>query len=224
VSAARFLPGFTEQRIDCNGVFINCAIAGIGPPVLLLHGHPQTLVVWRKVAPQLVAAGYCVVASDLRGYGASDKPASTPDHVPYSKRAMAEDQVALMGNLGHDRFTVIGHDRGGRVAHRMALDSPDAVERLVVIDIAPTATMYARTDMEFATRYFWWFFLIQPFDLPERLISSDPAYFLRKHIDGQLKTPDAVSEDVFNAYLEAYQKPETIHAICEDYRAAASIA
>jgi haloacetate dehalogenase len=223
VSAARFLPGFAEQRIDCNGVFINCAIAGIGPPVLLLHGHPQTLVVWRKVAPQLVAAGYCVVASDLRGYGASDKPASTPDHVPYSKRAMAEDQVALMGNLGHDRFTVIGHDRGGRVAHRMALDSPDAVERLVVIDIAPTATMYARTDMEFATRYFWWFFLIQPFDLPERLISSDPAYFLRKHIDGQLKTPDVVSEDVFNAYLEAYQKPETIHAICEDYRAAASI-
>lgn len=163
------------------------------------------------------------MASDLRGYGASDKPASTPDHAPYSKRAMAEDQVALMGNLGHDRFAVIGHDRGGRVAHRMALDAPDAVDRLVVIDIAPTATMYARTDKEFATRYFWWFFLVQPFDLPERMISSDPAYFLRKHIDGQLKTPDAVSVDVFNAYLQAYQQPETIHAICEDYRASATI-
>ncbi|MEP2029910.1 MAG: alpha/beta hydrolase [Paracoccaceae bacterium] len=223
MSTARFLPGFTEQRIDCNGVQINCAVAGVGPPVLLLHGHPQTLIVWRKVAPQLVASGYSVVASDLRGYGASDKPASAPDHAPYSKRVMAKDQVALMGNLGHDRFAVIGHDRGGRVAHRMALDAPDVVDRLVVIDIAPTATMYARTNKEFATRYFWWFFLIQPFDLPERLISSDPDFFLKKHINGQLKTPDAVSEDVFDAYLEAYQKPETIHAICEDYRAAASI-
>ncbi|AXI46507.1 hydrolase [Sulfitobacter sp. SK012] len=223
MSTAGFLPGFAEQRIDCNGVFINCAVAGTGPPVLLLHGHPQTLIVWRKVAPELVAVGYSVVASDLRGYGASDKPASTSDHAPYSKRTMAEDQVTLMGKLGHERFAVIGHDRGGRVAHRMALDAPDAVERVVVIDIAPTATMYAQTDKEFATRYFWWFFLIQPFDLPERLISSDPAYFLRKHIDGQLKTPDAVSDDVFIAYLKAYQQPETIHAICEDYRAAASI-
>jgi haloacetate dehalogenase len=223
MSVSRFLPGFDERWIDCNGVQIHCAIAGSGPAVLLLHGHPQTLIVWRKVAAEIVAAGYTVVASDLRGYGASDKPASTPDHAPYSKREMAGDQVALMAALGHPRFAVIGHDRGGRVAHRMALDHPRAVECLVVVDIAPTATMYARTDRDFATRYFWWFFLIQPFDMPERMIGHDPAYFLRKHIDGQVKIPGAVCDAVFSEYLHAYARPETIHAICEDYRAASTI-
>ena len=135
---------------------------------------------------------FTVVAPDLRGYGDSGKPASAPDHLPYSKRVMAQDQVLVMRALGHERFAVVGHDRGGRVAHRMALDHPQAVERLAVLDIAPTATMYARTDKEFATRYFWWFFLIQPYDLPERLIAADPEYFLRKHIEGQTKTPGAV--------------------------------
>ncbi|TPE47475.1 alpha/beta fold hydrolase [Amaricoccus solimangrovi] len=217
------MPGFDIRRVDAGEVTIRAAVAGEGPPVLLLHGHPQTLVVWRKVAPRLVAAGYTVVAADLRGYGDSDKPAGGPDNLDYSKRAMARDQVALMRELGFDRFAVVGHDRGGRVAHRMALDHPEAVERLVVVDIAPTATMYARTDKAFATRYFWWFFLIQPFDLPERMIGYDPEYFLRRHLAGQSATPGAVEPEAFAEYLRCYRDPRTIHAICEDYRAAAGI-
>lgn len=218
-----FLDGFTLDQAQVNGVKINYAAAGSGPAVLLLHGHPQTHVVWRKIAPELVAAGYRVIAPDLRGYGDSDAPPSDADHAPYSKREMAKDQVALLNALGCASASVIGHDRGGRVAHRMALDHPEVVERLVVVDIAPTATMYARTDQTFATRYFWWFFLIQPADLPERMIGADPAYFLRRHISGQVKTPGAVSDAVFAEYLRCYDDPRTIHAICEDYRAAASI-
>ena len=202
---------------------INYAIAGEGPAVLLLHGHPQTHVAWRKVAPLLVAAGYRVIAPDLRGYGDSDKPESDAAHLPYSKRAMAADQIALMTHLGHDSFSVVGHDRGGRVAHRLALDFPDAVERMVVLDIAPTRTMYALTNQEFATRYFWWFFLIQPYDFPEKIIGTDPEYYLRRHIAGQVKIEDAVEEEVLLEYLRSYRDPATIHAICEDYRAAASI-
>ena len=218
-----FIPGFTLHRITANGVTLNTAIGGAGKPLLLLHGHPQTHVVWRKVAPAFVKAGYQVIAPDLRGYGDSDKPDSGPPHESYSKRVMAQDQVALMQALGHDRFSIVGHDRGGRVAHRLALDHADVVEKLVVVDIAPTATMYAQTDKEFATRYFWWFFLIQPYDLPERMIGSDPDYFLNRHISGQVQTPGAVSDDVFAEYLRCYRDPATIHAICEDYRAAASI-
>lgn len=221
---ARFMPGFRGQRVDCEGIAINCAIAGSGPPLLLLHGHPQTQIVWRKVAPALVAAGHTVVTADLRGYGDSDKPDGGPDHVTYSKRAMARDQVTLMRKLGFGRFAVIGHDRGGRVAHRMALDHPEALDRIVVADIAPTATMYARTDKEFATRYFWWFFLIQPADLPERMIAHDPEYFLRRHIGRQFATgAGGVEEEVFAEYLRCYRDPATLHAICEDYRAAATI-
>ena len=218
-----FLPGFELRQAQVNGVRISYAIGGDGPAMLLLHGHPQTHIVWRKVAPRLVKAGYTVIAPDLRGYGDSEAPPSDPTHAPYSKREMARDQVALLDHLGHDSAIVIGHDRGGRVAHRMALDHPDRVSRIVVLDIAPTATMYARTDKEFATRYFWWFFLIQPFDLPERMIGADPEYFLRRHIDGQVKTPGAVDDAAFAEYLRCYDNPDTIHAICEDYRAAASI-
>lgn len=202
---------------------INYASAGTGPPILLLHGHPQTHVVWRKVAPRLVEAGYSVVTPDLRGYGDSDKPVSDPSHRPYSKRVMAADQIALMEHLGHKSFAVVGHDRGGRVAHRLALDFPDAVQRLVVLDIAPTHTMYRRTNQEFATRYFWWFFLIQPDGLPEKMIASDPEFFLRRHIAGQVKIEGAVEEDAIAEYLRSYRDPATLHAICEDYRAAASI-
>ena len=216
------LPGFVDTDIETGEVRIRAAIGGSGPPLLLLHGHPQNHLTWHKVAPAL-AKRFTVVAADLRGYGDSGKPASTPDHLPYSKRVMAQDQVAVMRSLGHERFAVVGHDRGGRVAHRMALDHPDAIERLAVLDIAPTATMYARTDKEFATRYFWWFFLIQPFDLPERLIAGDPEYFLRRHIEGQSRTPGAVEEAVFQDYLRCYLDPAMRHAVCEDYRAAATI-
>ena len=216
------LPGFSEQDIEVGEVRIRAAVGGSGPPLLLLHGHPQTHLTWHRVAPAL-AERFTVVAPDLRGYGDSGKPASTPDHLPYSKRVMARDQVEAMRALGHGRFAVVGHDRGGRVAHRMALDHPGAVERLAVLDIAPTATMYARTDKEFATRYFWWFFLIQPYDMPERLIAGDPEYFLRKQIESQTRTPGSVREDVLQEYLRCYRDPATRQAICEDYRAAATI-
>ena len=223
MAKSRFLSGFETQTMRANGIAIHVATAGSGPAVLLLHGHPQTHVVWRHVVPRLVRAGFSVVAPDLRGYGDSEKPASDPNHLSYSKRVMAEDQVALMRNLGFETFSVVGHDRGGRVAHRLSLDHPSCVERIAVLDIAPTANMYALTDKEFATRYFWWFFLIQPFDFPERLIGSDPEYFLRRHIAGQVKVKGSVSEEILQEYLRSYQNPETIHAICEDYRASATI-
>lgn len=223
MATSYFLAGFDVQRIELPDLTINYASAGTGAPVLLLHGHPQTHVVWRKVAPRLVEAGYRVIAPDLRGYGDSDKPESDPSHLPYSKRVMAADQIALMEHLGHQSFAVVGHDRGGRVAHRLALDFPDAVERLAVLDIAPTHTMYAQTNQEFATRYFWWFFLIQPDGLPEKMIASDPEYFLRRHIAGQVKIEGSVDEMAIAEYLRCYSDPATLHAICEDYRASASI-
>ncbi len=223
MAASAFVQGFDVQKARLPKVEINFASAGAGPPILLLHGHPQTHVAWRKVAPSLVAAGYQVIAPDLRGYGDSEKPQSDASHLPYSKRIMAKDQIALMAHLGHTRFFVVGHDRGGRVAHRLALDYPDAVERLILLDIAPTQTMYAQTNQEFATRYFWWFFLIQPNGLPEKMIGADPEYFLRKHIAGQVKIEGSVSEDIIAEYLRSYKDPATLHAICEDYRAAASI-
>jgi haloacetate dehalogenase len=210
-------------EIDGAGARIGVSQAGEGFPLLLLHGHPQTRLTWHRVAPVLIKAGYRVVLTDLRGYGDSEKPVSTPDHAPYSKRAMAADQVAVMRALGHERFSVIGHDRGARVAHRMALDFPLAVASLTLIDVAPTATMYQRTNMEFAMRYFWWFFLPQPTPLPERMIGANPAFFLDKHIRGQMKVAEAIDPDLVREYLRCYARPETIHAICEDYRAAATI-
>ena len=223
MAASAFLKGFDIQKARLSDIEINYAIAGAGPPILLLHGHPQSHVAWRKVAPLLVASGYQVITPDLRGYGDSGNPESDASHLPYSKRVMAQDQIALMAHLGHQKFAVVGHDRGGRVAHRLALDFPDAVYRLIVLDIAPTHTMYARTNQEFATRYFWWFFLIQPNGLPEKMIGSDPEYFLRKHIESQVKIIGSVDESAIAEYLRSYEDPATLHAICEDYRAAASI-
>jgi haloacetate dehalogenase len=218
-----FLSGFSlHDFATSSGVKIRFAVCGTGPALLLIHGHPQTHVTWRKVAPEL-AKRFTVVAPDLRGYGDSGKPEGGEQHVNYSKRAMATDLVELMKALGHGSFAVVGHDRGGRVAHRMALDYPEAVSRVALFDIAPTATMYARTDKVFATRYFWWFFLIQPYPLPERLIDADPEFFLRTHIDGQNKLPDATEPAAFQEYLRCYRDPRTRHAICEDYRAAATI-
>lgn len=224
MSSPDFLPGFDRFDLPtAAGATIHGVSAGQGPAVLLLHGHPQTHATWHQLAPALVQAGYRVVATDLRGYGDSSRPQGGVDHVNYAKRSMALDQVQVMRALGHARFAVIGHDRGGRVAHRMALDHPDTVERLAVLDIAPTATMYARTDQRFATRYFWWFFLIQKAPLPERMIEADPEFFLRHHLQTQSRTPGVPSEPLIREYLRCYRRPGTIHAICEDYRAAAGI-
>lgn len=216
------MPGFHWQDVDADGVRIRAAVGGSGPPLLLLHGHPQTHLTWHKVVPAL-AKRFTVVATDLRGYGDSEKLPGDPAHANYSKRAMAADQVAVMAMLGFDRFDVVAHDRGARVAHRMALDHPDRVARLVLLDIAPTATMYAQTNREFATRYFWWFFLIQPFDLPERMIAADPDHFLDRHLAGQIKVAGSLDPRVVAEYRRCYRDPATRHAICEDYRAAASI-
>jgi haloacetate dehalogenase len=216
------MPGFHWRDVDAGGVRIRAAVGGSGPPLLLLHGHPQTHLTWHKVVPAL-AKRFTVVATDLRGYGDSEKLPSDPAHANYSKRAMAADQVAVMAALGFDRFDVVAHDRGARVAHRMALDHPDRVARLVLLDIAPTATMYAQTNREFATRYFWWFFLIQPFDLPERMIAADPDHFLDRHLAGQIKIEGSLDPRVVAEYRRCYRDPATRHAICEDYRAAASI-
>lgn len=218
------LPGFARARQACAGAEIAYAQKGVGgKPLLLLHGHPQTHLTWHKIAPGFVDAGYHVVCPDLRGYGDSSKPPSGERHVAYSKREMAKDMVELMAHLGHRRFCVVGHDRGGRVAHRMALDHGHAVAKIAVLDIAPTATMYRLTNMEFARRYFWWFFLIQPEPLPEKLIGADPEFFLKHHLAGQMKVTGGADPRVVAEYLRCYRNPDTIHAICEDYRAAATI-
>ncbi len=207
--------GFTLEMITVNGVTIRMRHGGSGPPLLLLHGHPQTHLMWHRIAPHL-AEHFTVVATDLTGYGDSSKPTTTSDHEPYSKRAMARDQIAVMRHLGFEQFAVAGHDRGGRVAYRMALDHPDRVTKLAVLDIIPTGEAYRRADMRFGLGYWHWFFLAQPYDLPERLLGADPdAYYFRgtRH----LFDPEALAD-----YLRCVHDPATIHAMCEDYRAGAT--
>jgi haloacetate dehalogenase len=218
---AKLLPGFRQMRVKTSGAEINTLVKGEGPPLLLLHGHPQTVVCWHKVAPKL-AERFTVVLTDLRGYGDSSKPDGGKDSIAYSKREMARDQVEVMHALGFDRFQAVGHDRGGRVLHRLLLDHADAVSRAVMLDIAPTATMYARVNKEFATRYMWWFFLIQPAPLPETLIGNNLEFYLQTHINKQNKTPGAIDPVAFEEYRRCYTR-ETLHAVCEDYRAAAGI-
>jgi haloacetate dehalogenase len=228
---AALFPGFRQTRIQVTDrllgpVDIAATIGGPeqGPAVLLLHGHPQTRATWHKIAARLVADGFQVVATDLRGYGDSSKPDGGANHINYSKRQMAADQMAVMQSLGIQRFAVVGHDRGGRVAHRLALDHAASITAVTMVDLMPTTAMYAATDKDFATRYFWWFFLIQPFDLPERMIAADPAYFLDRHINkAQVKLQASIDPRVYAEYLRCYQLPGTIHSICEDYRAGASI-
>jgi len=213
---------FRLERRAANGIELNVRLGGDGPPLLLLHGFPQTHAIWHRVAPRL-AQHYTLAMPDLRGYGDSAKPPSDAAHEPYSKRVMGRDMVELMRSLGHERFFLCGHDRGGRVAHRLAVDHPAAVARLMVLDISPTSTMYERTNMEFATLYYHWFFLIQPEPLPETLIGAEPAFYLRRKMGAwgspgtQLFDPRALAE------YERCFTPEAIHAMCEDYRAAASI-
>lgn len=223
VGQSPFLPEFKLFNANLRtGIKMRFAMAGSGTPIMLAHGHPHTHVIWRKVAPEL-AKKHTVILPDLRGYGDTDKPESTPDHRPYSKKEMAKDLMALMELLGLAKFAFVGHDRGARVGHRLALDYPEAVTKAVFVDIAPTATMYELTNKEFATKYFWWFFLIQPEPFPEKLIGFDPEYFLHHNINGQLKIKGVLEESVFQEYLRCYRNPQTIHAICEDYRAAATI-
>lgn len=215
--------GFSHKRVATTGAEINLRIGGSGPPLLLLHGYPETHVMWHKVAPAL-AKSFTVVCPDLRGYGASAKPPGGDDHAGYSKRAMAADQVEVMEKLGYRRFSIAGHDRGGRVAHRLCLDHVERVERAAVLDIVPTREVFETTDKALATAYFHWFFLIQRYDFPERLIGADPAYYLDRMLgawggkEGSIFAPEAK-----DAYLSAFRDPATIHATCEDYRAAASI-
>jgi haloacetate dehalogenase len=214
--------GFDHHHVAVEGATIHLVSAGNGPPLLLLHGYPQTHVLWHRIAPRL-AEHFTVVVPDLRGYGASSKPAGGADHVAYSKRTMAQDQVSVMEQLGFPRFAVAGHDRGGRVAYRIALDHPDRVTRLAVLDIIPTAEMWAGADQAFGMGAYHWFFLAQPFDLPERLIGAEPEYFLRTTLSRWSGSPEAFAPEAMDAYLTAFRDPACIHATCEDYRAGATI-
>jgi haloacetate dehalogenase len=218
----QLFPGFHSQFLKTSGATIRVLTKGAGQPLLLLHGHPETLATWHKIAPGL-AEHYAVVLADLRGYGDSSKPPGGEMHANYSFRAMAQDQVEVMRQLGHPRFLLAGHDRGGRVAHRLCLDYPDAVEKAVLLDIAPTLTMYDDTNKQFATKYVWWFLQIQPEPMPEHLIGLDPVYYLHDHLFVQGKTPGAVAPEAMAEYIRCYCTRSTIHAVCEDYRAAAGI-
>jgi haloacetate dehalogenase len=216
------LETFESLQIAAPGAEINVRVAGSGPALLLLHGYPQTHVMWHKIAPAL-AAEFTVVLSDLRGYGDSAKPPGGVRHEAYSKRAMAADQIAVMAALGFDEFFAAGHDRGGRVVHRMALDHPERVAKAAVLDIAPTLTMYERTDMAFATAYYHWFFLIQPDGLPETMIGRDPEWFLRETLRRWSGRARPIDEAAIREYVRAFSDPAAIHGSCEDYRAAATI-
>lgn len=220
-----FPHGFRTERRAANGVVLNVCYdtSAERPPLLLLHGFPQTHAIWHRVAEPL-RQRYTLVMPDLRGYGDSDKPTGPADHSAYSKRAMARDLRELMAGLGFERFHVCGHDRGGRVAHRLALDHADAVRALVLLDISPTLTMYERTTMEFARRYYHWFFLIQPAPLPEQLIGAAPSFYLRAKLGGWgSEGLTLFDERALAEYERCFADPAAIHAMCEDYRAAASI-
>jgi haloacetate dehalogenase len=213
---------YTHELRLVNGLNIHCRIGGEGPPLLLLHGHPQTHVIWHKVADQL-AENFTVVAADLRGYGDSDKPPASEASVSYSKRIMARDQLMLMQSFGFTQFSVLAHDRGARVAHRLALDHPDAVTRMILLDIAPTLAMYTQANEEFARAYWHWFFLIRPTPLPETLIEADPENYLRTVMGTRSAGMDPFTDDAFSEYLRCLKLPGAAIAICEDYRASAGL-
>jgi haloacetate dehalogenase len=217
-----FFPGFDERRIATPEAEIHARIGGSGPPLVCLHGFPQTHVAWRHVAA-LLAARYTVVVPDLRGYGASEIVASDASHAAYSKRAMARDVIALMGALGFERFAVAGHDRGGRVGYRLALDAPQRVSALATLDIVPTLDTWEAMDYRAAQRTYHWMFLAQPEPLPERLIGADPDYYLDWTIGSWIESDDAIEPEAMQAYRDAFRRPAAIHAACEDYRAGFSV-
>jgi len=219
-AGANFFPGFKSMRINTSGAAINAVVGGSGPPVLLLHGYPQTHVMWHKVAPGL-AERFTVVAADLRGYGDSSKPADGTNHSNYSKRAMAKDQVEVMTHLGFEKFAVVGHDKGSGVASRMSLDYPDKITKLAVFDTLPSPLLtYRNLTKEWATGVYHWFFLVQPSPLPETMIANSVEFYLRSRFE---RSPGAITPEAFAEYLRCFRDPATIHATCEDYRASASI-
>ena len=215
-------PGFRTFDVDAGGVLIHGVVGGSGPPVLLLHGFPQTHAIWHRVANGL-AKHFTVVATDLTGYGDSAKPVSGAQHAPYTKRLMARDQVHAMAALGHGRFHLVGHDRGGRVAHRLALDHPETVVTLTTLDIAPTLHMYRNTSDAFARAYWHWFFLIKAAPVPETMIGADPEFFLRQHMGRGPKGIELFDRLAFAEYMRCFKNPAAIHAMCEDYRASATV-
>jgi haloacetate dehalogenase len=216
------LDAFETAQIDTGATTIFVRSSGSGPPILLLHGFPETHLMWRDVAPRL-ARRFTVVCADLRGYGFSACPVSTPDHAPYAKRTMARDMVAVMNHLGFPRFSVAGHDRGGRVAYRLALDHPDIVERLAVLDIVPTASVWETADARLALAYWPWSLLAQPEPLPERLIAAAPEAVVDDALDGWGSSSSVFDRGIRAAYVDALRDPVRVHAICEEYRAAATL-
>jgi haloacetate dehalogenase len=213
---------YKTEKVAVNGININYRIGGNGPALLLLHGHPQTHAIWHKVADKL-AQHFTVVAADLRGYGDSDKPVASDKSEAYSKRVMAKDQVELMKHLGFEHFSVLAHDRGARVAHRLAADHPSNVICMVLLDIAPTLAMYEQTNQEFARAYWHWFFLIRPAPFPESLIEADPENYLRSVMGTRSAGMSPFTEEVFSEYLRCLKLPGAATGICEDYRASAGI-
>jgi haloacetate dehalogenase len=216
------LAGFTRSTVAVSGTEIAVAVEGSGPPLLLLHGFPQTMAMWHRVAP-LLTDYFTVVCADLRGYGDSGRPESGPDHAGYSKRTMAQDQVEVMSTLGFDTFAVAGHDRGGRVTRRMCLDHPERVTAAAVLDIVPTAKVFATTDQALAPAYYHWFFLIQPDGLPEHMIGQDATWWLSETLRRWAAPGFQFDPAALAAYERAFDDAPTIHAQCEDYRAAATI-
>ncbi|MDB5557500.1 MAG: alpha/beta hydrolase fold protein [Enterovirga sp.] len=217
-----FFDGFDLRSVDVRDGALRVRIGGAGPPLLLLHGNPQTHAMWHAVAPAL-ARRFTVVCPDLRGYGGSFKPPATPGHAPYAKTEMARDMVELMSALGHERFQVGSHDRGARVAHRLALDHPDRVDRLAVLDIVPTLEHFERADMSFALGYYHWFWFAQPHPFPESLINAAPETWWRAHTSREPKGPGFFAPEALADYLAAARDPAAIVGMCEDYRAAATI-
>jgi haloacetate dehalogenase len=219
---AGMIDGFERRRLPGDGVDIDALVGGNGPPLLLLHGYPQTRVMWRAMAPAL-AARFTLVIPDLRGYGRSDKPPGDAQHAAYSKRVMARDQIAAMRALGYERFAVAGHDRGARVAYRLALDHPAAVEALAVLDILPTADVWARATAESAMRMYHWFFLARPAPLPETLLAGAPELYLRTTLASWAGQGFAFDARNMDDYIACFSDSRAIHASCEDYRAGWSI-
>jgi haloacetate dehalogenase len=215
------LEGFEAAEVQTGETSIFVRRSGSGPPILLLHGFPQTHLMWRNVAPRL-AHRFTVICADLRGYGRSGCPTSAPDHAPYAKRAMARDMVAVMERLGFARFSVAGHDRGGRVAYRLALDHPERVDRIAALDILPTGEMWERADARFALAFWPWSLLAQPEPLPERLVAAAPEAIVDDALGGWGSPLAAFGPEVRAAYVEALRDPARVHAICEEYRAAAT--